>query len=329
MWGDKKVKTVTRWVDEKNTDLAEIERLFSLMHPDEMPENGTKYVNWEINKVFDSDRNAMFYGRQIVYNCYTFSVDQIPNGEEVSDDGTYTKKGFVIPYLNSGKIRYIISKNTYAQTLLRKMLFYTGKGEIVSNALDFSGDLFVWLISKVYSKENTISSENEELSDLIIDSIKGFKGDTEDLLAKVSMSGESVMNIISALSFLIESRNLNQITIALSYRNHQNIEISLNNRNSVGFYEDKYLGEFIQKPTYEMITMCILSLYTEILPILLQKYQSDIDLNLWGQGNCVKFLKKVAEDLNNKVNIRIEDLIAKPEQLKFRIDSKEGFIDEP
>lgn len=59
----------------------------------------------------------------------------------------------------------------------------------------------MWLISKVYGKENTISSENEELSDLIIDSIKGFKGDTEDLLAKVSMSGESVMNIISALSF--------------------------------------------------------------------------------------------------------------------------------
>lgn len=42
--------------------------------------------------------------------------------------------------------------------LLRKMLFYPGKGERVSNTLDLSGDLFVWLISKVYGKENTISS---------------------------------------------------------------------------------------------------------------------------------------------------------------------------
>ena len=220
-------------------------------------------------------------------------------------------------------------KNTYAQTLLRKMLFYTGKGEIVSNALDLSGDLFVWLISKVYGKENTISSENEELSDLIIDSIKGFKGDTEDLLAKVSMSGESVMNIISALSFLIESRNLNQITVALSYRNHLNIEISLNNRNTIGFDEDKYLGELIQGSREERIATCILSLYTEILPILLQKYQSDIDLNLWGQGKCVSFLKMVADDLNKKVNARIDDLIAKPEQLKFKIDSQEGSLEEP
>lgn len=320
---------VTRWVDEKTTDLADIEMLFDKEHPDEIPETGTKYMNWEINKIFDEDKVAVFYGRQVMYNFYTFSVDQIPGCEEILDDGTYTKRGFVIPYFSAGKVRYIIDKNTYAQTLLRKMLFYTGKGEIVSNALDLSGDLFVWLISKVYGKENTISSENEELSDLIIDSIKGFKGDTEDLLAKVSMSGESVMNIISALSFLIESRNLNQITVALSYRNHLNIEISLNNRNTIGFDEDKYLGELIQGSREERIATCILSLYTEILPILLQKYQSDIDLNLWGQGKCVSFLKMVADDLNKKVNARIDDLIAKPEQLKFKIHSQEGILEEP
>lgn len=320
---------VTRWVDEKTTDLADIEMLLDREHPDEIPETGTKYMNWEINKIFDEDKVAVFYGRQVMYNFYTFSVDQIPGCEEILDDGTYTKRGFVIPYFSAGKVRYIIDKNTYAQTLLRKMLFYTGKGEIVSNALDLSGDLFVWLISKVYGKENTISSENEELSDLIIDSIKGFKGDTEDLLAKVSMSGESVMNIISALSFLIESRNLNQITVALSYRNHLNIEISLNNRNTIGFDEDKYLGELIQGSREERIATCILSLYTEILPILLQKYQSDIDLNLWGQGKCVFFLKMVADDLNKKVNARIDDLIAKPEQLKFKIHSQEGILEEP
>lgn len=326
---NKQMTAVTRWVDEKNQALADIEMLLNKEHPDEIPETGTKYINWEIKKVFDKDKVAVFYGRQITYNYYTFSVDQIPGCEEILDDGTYTKRGFVIPYFSAGKVRYIIDKNTHAQTLLRKMLFYTGKGEIVSNALDLSGDLFVWLISKVYGKENTISSENEELSDLIINSIKVFKGDTEDLLAKVSMSGESVMNIISALSFLIESRNLNQILIALSYRNHLNIEISLNNRNTIGFDEDKYLGELIQGSREERIATCILSLYTEILPILLQKYQSDIDLNLWGQGKCVSFLQMVADDLNQKVTARIDDLIAKPEQLKFKVDTQEGNLEEP
>lgn len=122
------------------------------------------------------------------------------------DDGTYTKSGFVIPYFSSGRVRYIISRNTYAQTFLRKMLFYSGKGEVVSNAVEFSGDMFVWLISKVYSGETVFSNESDFLDDLGVDSIKGFKGNTEDLLAKVTVTGESVMNILSALSFLIESR---------------------------------------------------------------------------------------------------------------------------
>ena len=108
-----------------------------------------------------------------------------------------------------------------------------------------------------------------------------------------------------------------------------NIEISLNNRNTIGFDEDKYLGELIQGSREERIATCILSLYTEILPILLQKYQSDIDLNLWGQGKCVSFLRMVADDLNQKVTARIDDLTAKPEQLKFKVDSQNGVLGEP
>ena len=60
-------------------------------------------------------------------------------------------------------------------------------------------------------------------------------------------------------------------------------------------------------------------LYTEILPIILQKYQSDIDSNFWGQGKCVSFLERVADDLSEKVSARINDLNAKPEQLKMRM----------
>ena len=82
--------TVTRWVDEKTTNLEDIEKLLDSPHPNEVPESGTKYINWEIQKVFDKDKKDVFYGREITYNYYTFSVDQIPGGEEISDDGTYT-----------------------------------------------------------------------------------------------------------------------------------------------------------------------------------------------------------------------------------------------
>lgn len=314
------MQIVTRWTDEINTDINEIEKLLLKQHPDENPENGAKYLNWKIEKKFTENRHLVLNGRTVIYNYYTYSVDHIPGGIEDLEDGTYTKTGFLIPYYSGGKVRYIISRNSYAQTLLRKMLFYTGRGEIVTNSVDFTGDIFVWLISRVYSCENQIQSESDALDDLSIDSIKGFKGNTEDLLAKVSMSGESVMNIISALSFLIESQNLNQITVDLSYRNHTNIEISLNNKNTIGFAEEKYLGELNQSLREEIIAICFLTLYLEIIPILLQKYQSDVDTNMWGQGKCVEFLERVAKDLSEKVKNRIEDLNSRPEQLKLKFN---------
>ena len=39
---NKQMTVVTRWVDEKTTNLAEIEKLLNKEHPDEIPENGTK-----------------------------------------------------------------------------------------------------------------------------------------------------------------------------------------------------------------------------------------------------------------------------------------------
>lgn len=313
---------VTRWMDEKTTDIDEAIRLMTADHPDETPENGTQYINWKIEKKFGSNKECVMNGRTVQYNYIAYSVDQIPSGADPSDDATYTKSGFVIPYASAGKVRYIISRNAYAQTHLRKMLGYSGKGEIVSNSVGFTGDIFIWLIRKVYSCENTIFSENDNMAYLNIDSIKGFKGNTEDLLAKVSVSGESVMNIISALSFLIESQNLNQVTINLSYRKHTSIEVSLNNKNTIGFNEEKYLGELNQESKEEIIAKCLLMLYSEILPIIIQTYQSDFDNEQWGKGTCVKFLKQVARDLELKVRSRIEDLNSRPEQLSLGMSTK-------
>ena len=125
----KQMTAVTRWVDEKTTNLADIEMLLDKEHPDEIPETGTKYMNWEINKVFDEDKVAVFYGRQVTYNFYTFSVDQIPGCEEILDDGTYTKRGFVIPYFSAGKVRYIIDNNLDYLCKALKYRHFRGYGQ--------------------------------------------------------------------------------------------------------------------------------------------------------------------------------------------------------
>ena len=311
---------ITRWTDETGTTIQEVERKLLTAHGDEQSDTATGYINWVIEKQFPQNKNGVFNGKNVEYNLFTFSVDQIPVGVDVDDESVTKKTGILIVYVVSDKVRYIINRNSGALTLIRKMLFYTGKGEVVKNKLPFTADKFVWLISKVYNSENILEGGNDYLENLAIDTIRGFKGDTEDSLTTISAEGESVMNIISTLSFLIESKNLNQINIDLAYRNHTNIGVTLNNKSTDFVSEERYLGELLQNHTYyERIAEIILVLYTEVLPIIIQNYQNDVDSNLWNQGRCIEFLQQVANDLSIKVESRINDLKERPEQLNLTL----------
>lgn len=314
--------TTTRWTDEKNDSLLAIENLLLAAHPDEILDDTASYMNWSIEKQFLNNKNIQLNGKNVEYNVYTFSVDYVPGGMQAEDDMTMRRSGFVVPYLSAGKVRYIIDRNSDALTLLRKMLGYTKKGEIVKSAMPVSGDMFVWLISKVYTGDNLIESNSDSLADLTVDSIRGFKGNTKDLLTKVSTSGETVMNIISSLSFLIESQNLNQITLDLKYREHSNIEVSLSKKYTIATSMERYMGELSNKTDFESKASLLLLLYIEIFPIIIQEYQIEVEATLWGQGKCVEFLQQVAEDLSEKVTVRIADLNSRPEQLRIPLESE-------
>lgn len=311
---------ITRWTNETEANLEQVEKLLLSVHKDEQSDTSTGYVNWSIEKQFSNNKMETFNGKTVTYNLFTFSVDQIPAGFGLDDDSVLKKTGFIIPYEINGKVKYIIDKNSGALTLIRKMLFYTGKFKVLKSSIPFSADKFVWMISKIYKGENVLEGGSEFLDDLTISTIRGFKGDTEDSLTTISAEGESVMNIISTLSFLIESKNLNQINIDFAYRTHTNIGITLNNRNTIFVSEDRYTGELLQNNTnYERIAKIILLLYTEVIPIIIQNYQNDVDLNMWNPNKCIEFLQNVANELSKKVASRIEDLRARPEQLSLTL----------
>lgn len=315
--------TATRWLDEKNHTLDFVENQLLAHHPDEGGTGSANYANWDIQKAFPENQAITLNGKEIKYNYYTYSVEQTLVGAQYDEDEAIKKTGFLIPYVSNDRLRYIISRNSGAQTILRKMLFYSGKGEIVKNDFPLTGDFFIWLIYKVYTESGTIESESDSLANLKIDSVRGFKGNTEDLLTKVSAVGESVMNIISTLSFLLESQNLNQVTLDIAYRKHTNIEVTLSNRNTVTTTSERYLGSLNTEDCSEakFLSTIFLTLYVEVLPILIQSYQSESGANQWNQGKCVEFLQKVASDLSDKVSKRVEDLKNRPEQLKLPYDS--------
>ena len=299
--------STTRWSDTETSLLDSAIAL--LMDPVSIEDKAANisWENWNFTKVFTDNQSMQLNGRNIQYNMIKCTYDQISTGERPLEDRTVRKSVFIIAYHNGISINYIIDQNSSAQKMLRKLLSYTGKNEIEKNVFSFSNDFFVWLISKVYNSDNVIESNNDNLSDLQLESIKGFRGDTEDSQTKVSATGESVMNIISTLSFLLESRRLNQIKLELSYADHENISLILK-KDCVAIDFKPYQGVYDQDPPDSITAKLYLLVYLAILPIIEQEYQSNVADDVWSNIAYINFMNNVAQNLTEKITAKISTL---------------------
>ena len=307
----------TRWVDKKLNSLDNAINLLLQGIDDETEtesENAAYYKNWTFSKCSDDNLTIKLNGRDVTYNVIKYSYDQISKGDEPIEERLSHKSGRIIVYSISNNINYIIDRNSDAKTFLRKVLSYTGKNEIEKNMHPLNSDFFIWLIFKVYTAENIIESRSENTSNISLDAIKGFKGDTEDQLTTVSADGESVMNIISTLSFLLESSKLNQIKLELHLSKHDNVSLVL--KNSVISTESSlYRGDFEDSESTDIKDASIyLLIYIEILPLIIQSYHEDLSSEVWGESEYIKFMKKVAEDLQEKIKNKIATIDNKTEE---------------
>jgi len=296
----------TRWKDTvaKHFDNT-VDSLIDTVLSDEKITNIT-WENWFLSRYFEENQQIRLGGHDIEYNYVTYAYDQTSSSEISQDDRTIRKEGFIIPYMSEGTINYIVDQNTSAMKLLRKLLSYTGRNEIEKNTFEFTDDFFMWLIYRVYNAKYNVESvpQGKELS---IDSIKGFRGDTEDALTQVSATGESVMNIISTLSFILESSNLNQIKLHVGYTENANVSLKLQ-RGTVNIYFEEYQGQYELEELEQRIAKLYLTVYLEILPYLVQEYNTDIGNEAWGHAVKIKFMRDVADSLSMKVKNRIAAL---------------------
>lgn len=299
------VATTTRWKDDVENDFEKIlKKLIDEIPADDTPGN-TVWHDWSIIKIFDESLQKEFDGHNVEFNFIKYSYSQTTKNEISSDSHTIQKDGFIIPYKINGKIYYIINQNTSAKKLLRKLLTYTNKNELLDDSFGFTNDFFMWLLYRVYSEKYNIEMVPKGKC-LSVDSIKGFKGDTEDYLTQVSASGESVMNIISTLSFILESSRLNQIKININYTDH-NISLRIQKGN-IYIYFDEYQGSCEEDDMELKTSELYLIVYLEIIPYLMQEYDSDKVNEAWSRDVKIKFMKDVADILQIKVQNRIADL---------------------
>lgn len=289
-WRDTVVENIDQAIQNLIDDVTEEEKVTNII-----------WENWSIQKCFTDNQTIKLNGKDIKFNYITYAYDQV---DTTNENKTARKDGFIIVYSAGYDVNYIIDQNSYAMKLLRKLLSYNGRNELERGNFDFSNDFFSWLIYRVYNKNCNIEVFLEKEKKLTVDTIKGIKGDTLDLQTQVTASGEAVMNIISTLAFLLESRNFNQIKLDLNYTDHSNVSLALQ-KGTVNVLMNEYSGIFEDDTPEEKIAKAYLLIYLEILPILFQEYYTDIGNDVWNEEVYKQFLKSVGETIREKIDNRI------------------------
>lgn len=340
MWikGEIKLANTTRWkLDSTIFKIEEvITKLLELgVGNQEIKSRNSIYKNFKAVKLNKHDDYEVetFNDREIKYQLIQITFDK--HTGSVLERAEIKQK--ILIYEDDNKLYIIIDKNTGAKTFLRLLLGFKvvngideEKKQLPNGAVAqlpnvITSDLIVWLIYKVYS-EDYVYEVNDQI--LTLDTIIAFKGDTEDKLSKVEAAGDSLMNILSTLSFLLEANSLNQITVRLTYGEHKKIEIMINVNDTLSVETKQgYKGKF-EKDGYadisdgERYSLVTLLTYIEVLPLIKGWYDESIDDQIeesessedevnrivWGQVEHKNFLNKVAEDLTNKVKEKISTL---------------------
>lgn len=300
----------TRWKDTQTKNFEEaLQKLTSQILDDERT-NSIYWKNFTTRKILEEDKFILLNGTQVKYNIVKFGYDQMSAQEDPSEDRQMRKNGCITIYEHAGAVYYIVDQNSTAKKLLRKMLGYAGKNEIEEANFDFKEDFFVWLVNRVYNSESIIeNSSGEENKVLQLEEIKGIRGNTEDLQTKVTTSGESVMNVISTLSFMLESRRLNQVVLNLQYTGHENILVKLQkSKMSTVEFLRPYLGGYVGDTNEEISSQVYMLLYFEILPLLEQEYRINKDEGEWNQETYVEFLTGIKETVIERIEEKIQSL---------------------
>lgn len=295
----------TRWLDnnEKNIN-AVLSKLENVTFENSINDT-VLYEDFQTEKAFPENQTFTFYDKEYEFNHVTYSFKTIRAGDEPIDERTQPNNGFIIIYFDGTNINYIINRNSDALKTLRMLLGYDGNLKIVQNNMSYNDDLFMWFIKRVFVEENSFAIIKEDQSEKIlkINSIIGVRGETQDLINRVSAQGNTVMNLISTLSFIIESGSLKHIILRLEYEDNENIEVRLNDKKVIAVDIDTYTGVYEDEGTRELLESNLLLLvYLDIMPKFLNFFEIDKNEDEWNADKKRDFYELVSDKLLEKIN---------------------------
>lgn len=306
-------KRTTRWMDNEDGNFENIIQNFmdyDSIKIDNKSDNKTVYNNFKTYKLFEENEEIILNNETIIFNGVIFTYNLIRKGNEPIEERIMPQESKIIVFKYKNSIKYIIDKNSEAKFFIRKLLKYEGQKEIEQVSSPMDNDLFLWMLYKIYNEDTAFSLAigNNENKELYLNNIKFFRGKSLDN-NKVTSQGNTVLNLISTLSFVLERGNLDQIVLCVEYDVHENIEIRLDTGGLVGVDDiKKYDGAFENEEENLIFSKLILIIYIEILPNLIQDYNFEVENEEWGSNVKVGFLESIKNDITSRIETMKNEL---------------------
>lgn len=251
------------------------------------------------------EKICQFIDGKTQYKSYKYEF--IPTG------GDKVVDGILVIYQRENEIYFLINQHTYAYGYLSQIL-----GDAISSIgfdavkrEDISNDFLYWILSRIFYRENEIGTPEEELFLDGLHLISGEVNQHRNAFGNISSDFSlPIDDFISTLAFIFE-RNIKSIGISVSYKNSVSqcsILLSMNEHGTIYTYYDPYESN-IKKASKEKNRVDLyLLVELVILPLLLNKYNSDQN-TLFSQSTYIwdavaknRFLDDVTDKIVKRVN---------------------------
>lgn len=295
---------LSRWTDTQSS-LEHVLESIERYQQEEVDPITKAPLGANVDKVFTQNRTTTINGKRITYNLINLTLEHVNSAEANNQLLAARIKNIsysILVYSDGEHTQYIVDKayGSALKTVLRKINHYSDKGEIVENSVPISGDLFIWFVYMIREHSNEYLDDSNLLQ---LSSITGFRGMTQDH-STLSAKGEKVLNLLSALSFILENKSLSYVGLELYYGDEDEPDrfvIGMNVNGTIDVKPEQYVGQYEDHTPDERECILKLKAFNEIVPQLVSAYMDAT------QENTDTTWKKKKNDFYSSLGVDIQN----------------------
>lgn len=301
--------TFSLWKDNTKTGMKELlENILNYeeWHSPEIDSYDNSNLRFLLNKRFLENKEISIGDTELEYNIIDYEQEKVRPREkdnEIRATRVQSNTGYIILFTD-GKTTKYISNKSYSKstlTLLRKISNYVGQLEIIEEKFKIEPDFFFWVVSKVINTPRVELTDDQNMN---IQLVTGFKGETDDKLAEIIGSGDRILNLISTLTFLLETENLSRIEMLLNHQqNTYGIKLGINSYIEIEL--EKYTGPYIFQSEEIGTPNIVLTIFLIVIPDLFAIYDQEIESGNWNDEKKTEFLNRIGNSIQTRIKEKL------------------------